>query len=105
MGMSTPKPQQFRALAIEAARPGSDALSTGSATREAISKRIPGDVVTEMDRAVELRMREYIATRRPHDRIVGEELPDSGSGKTGLEWYIDPIDGTSNFVHGLALHC
>ncbi|MGV2982153.1 inositol monophosphatase family protein [Microbacterium sp. AGC85] len=105
MDKSTPTPREFRTLAIEAARLGSAALSHGSATRDAISKGIPGDVVTEMDRAVELRIRAHLSDRRPNDRIVGEELADSGSGATGLEWFIDPIDGTSNFVHGLALHC
>lgn len=98
-------PLDLRALAIDAARLGSAALAHSSATRDAISKGIPGDVVTEMDRAVELRIRQLLSDRRPDDRIVGEELPDSGSGTTGLEWYIDPIDGTSNFVHALALHC
>lgn len=102
---STLQSREFRALAIEASRIGSDALSDGVATRDAISKGVPGDVVTEMDRAIELRIRDHLSARRPDDRIVGEELPDSGSGTTGLEWYIDPIDGTSNFVHGLSLHC
>lgn len=105
MTESTPTPEEFRALAVDASRRGAETLSSGSGAREAIAKGIPGDVVTEMDRTVELRIREYISARRPDDRIVGEELPDSGTGTTGLEWYIDPIDGTSNFVHGLELHC
>lgn len=105
MAKNTPTAREFRALAIEAARLGSAALSHGTATREAIAKGIPGDVVTEMDRTVELRIREHLSDRRPDDRIVGEELPDSGNGMTEFEWYVDPIDGTSNFVHGLALHC
>lgn len=105
MANSTESAQDFRTLAIEASRLGVEALSHRSATRDAISKGVPGDVVTEMDRAVELRIREYLAARRPDDRIVGEELPDSGNGTTGMEWYIDPIDGTSNFVHGMPLHC
>ncbi|WP_404473178.1 inositol monophosphatase family protein [Microbacterium aerolatum] len=105
MTESTPTPEEFRSLAIDVSRLGAETLSSGSVARDAIAKGIPGDVVTEMDRAVELRIREFVSARRPDDRIVGEELPDSGSGTTGFEWYIDPIDGTSNFVHGLELYC
>lgn len=105
MTESTPTPTEFRSLAIDASRLGAETLSSGLVARDAITKGIPGDVVTEMDRAVELRIREYVSAHRPDDRIVGEELPDSGTGTTGFEWYIDPIDGTSNFVHGLELHC
>lgn len=105
MATSSPTPQELRELAIAAAQLGGEALLHASTPRTAITKELPGDVVTEVDRAIELRIREQLAAVRPNDRIVGEELPDSGAGTTGLEWFIDPIDGTSNFVHGLALHC
>ncbi|MDQ0644540.1 inositol monophosphatase family protein [Microbacterium murale] len=105
MATSTPTLQELRTLATTAAQLGGEALTHASVPRTAIAKEIPGDVVTEVDRAVELRIREHLSAARPDDRIVGEELPDSGTGSTGLEWFIDPIDGTSNFVHGLSLHC
>lgn len=98
-------PQDLLAIAVDAAQIGAQALLHSSVARTAIAKELPGDVVTEVDRAVELRIREHLSAIRPNDRIVGEELADSGTGTTGLEWFIDPIDGTSNFVHGLALHC
>jgi myo-inositol-1(or 4)-monophosphatase len=61
------------------------------------------DVVSAADHAAE----EFIAGRlraeRPDDAIVGEEgTSDSGTGRT---WYIDPVDGTYNFLSGLPEWC
>jgi myo-inositol-1(or 4)-monophosphatase len=59
------------------------------------------DLVTKYDRAAE----EYITGRlrviRPHDGLIGEEGTDE-AGTSGLQWLIDPIDGTTNFVYGMA---
>jgi histidinol-phosphatase len=62
--------------------------------------------VSEADRAVEEEIRKGLAEDRPGDRVVGEELGDSGGGTAsdlGSEpasrrWIVDPIDGTKNFV-------
>lgn len=99
------QPTELQAIALRAARLGQDVLTSGAGSRAAISKGVPGDVVTEVDRHVEQTIRAFLEDQRPDDRIVGEELPDSGAGTTGIEWYIDPIDGTTNFVHGLDLFC
>lgn len=57
-------------------------------------------IVTSLDCAVEERIREVILAARPNDRFIGEELsPLAGNG--GVEWIVDPIDGTNNFVSGL----
>lgn len=55
--------------------------------------------VTDADRAVELALKEILATERPEDGIVGEEFGNSGS-KT-RKWIIDPIDGTANYMRGV----
>ena len=58
--------------------------------------------VTEVDQAIERRLREIIrATYRGHG-IVGEEYGEEGSG-SAVRWYIDPIDGTANFVRGIPI--
>ena len=62
--------------------------------------------VSEADRAVEEDIRRCLAEQRSGDRVVGEELGDTGSGDTGSgdtgsgarRWIVDPIDGTKNFV-------
>lgn len=105
MNRLQPNPVELRAIAVDAATRGRDVLVTGAGSREAMSKSAPGDVVTEVDRHVEESIRRYLGPLRPDDRIVGEELPDTGAATTGVEWYIDPIDGTTNLVHGLELYC
>ena len=55
--------------------------------------------VTDADRAVELAIKEVLATKRPDDGIVGEEFGNSGS--TTRKWIIDPIDGTANYMRGV----
>ncbi|MCF2869999.1 inositol monophosphatase family protein [Octadecabacter sp. G9-8] len=57
------------------------------------------DPVTEADRAAELAMRAIVATLRPDDAILGEEFGET-SGTTGLQWVLDPIDGTRGFISG-----
>jgi histidinol-phosphatase len=55
--------------------------------------------VSEADRAVEREIRAVLATRRPGDRVVGEEYGDSGPAEdSNRRWIVDPIDGTKNFV-------
>ncbi len=56
------------------------------------------DIVTQFDRAAEAMIVERIRDRRPDDAIVGEEGA-ADSGTSGYEWFIDPIDGTTNFVY------
>lgn len=55
--------------------------------------------VTDADRAVELAIKEALATKRSTDGIVGEEFGNSGS--TDRKWIIDPIDGTANYLRGV----
>ncbi len=57
------------------------------------------DPVTQADRAAELAMRDVLARVRPDDGIFGEEFGQS-AGSTGLQWVLDPIDGTRGFISG-----
>ncbi|WP_052227017.1 inositol monophosphatase family protein [Microbacterium mangrovi] len=101
---SAADPVELRHIAIAGATIGRDILASGTVLRD-LDAKSPGDVVTDVDRRIEQRIRAHVESVRPEDRIVGEELPDSGSATSGIEWYIDPIDGTTNFVLGLGLHC
>jgi myo-inositol-1(or 4)-monophosphatase len=62
------------------------------------------DVVTAFDRAAEATIVERLQRERPGDAIVGEEGTDQ-AGTTGYAWYLDPIDGTTNFVYDLPTWC
>jgi myo-inositol-1(or 4)-monophosphatase len=64
------------------------------------SKSTSTDLVTEVDRATEQWLLERIATDRPDDAVLGEEGADR-SGRSGIRWVVDPVDGTVNFVLGL----
>jgi myo-inositol-1(or 4)-monophosphatase len=68
------------------------------------TKSTPSDPVTEFDRAAEAVIVETLRVRRPDDSIVGEEGAGH-TGSSGLEWHVDPIDGTVNFVYGLPAWC
>ncbi len=62
------------------------------------------DLVTAADRASEALIRERIAAQFPSHDIMGEEqgLNDRGSE---YRWYVDPLDGTTNFAHGFPVFC
>ena len=64
------------------------------------TKSTPTDVVTEVDRRVEAYIRGELAARRPEDAVLGEET-GGRPGSSGVRWFVDPIDGTVNFVLGL----
>ncbi|MFC5678921.1 inositol monophosphatase family protein [Aeromicrobium endophyticum] len=66
----------------------------------ASTKSSATDVVTEIDEACERLIRERIFAARPGDGFVGEE-GDDVAGSTGVDWVVDPIDGTVNFVYGI----
>ena len=61
------------------------------------------DPVTECDRESERRIVERIFREHPDSTIVGEEGGQQGSG--AVQWYVDPIDGTNNFVAGIPFFC
>lgn len=62
------------------------------------------DLVTAADRASEKLIREHISARWPSHDVLGEEqgLNDQGSE---YRWYVDPLDGTTNFAHGFPVFC
>jgi myo-inositol-1(or 4)-monophosphatase len=69
-----------------------------------ISQKSAQDRVSEADRCVETLIRDAILAEFPEDGLLGEEH-GSSSGLTPYLWVIDPIDGTSSFLAGLADWC
>lgn len=76
---------------------GRRAISSGHSYDDA-TKSSSTDVVTEYDRAAEAHIVAELRRLRPDDAIVGEE-GTADDGTSGYAWYIDPIDGTTNFVY------
>jgi len=65
-------------------------------------KRDEVDLVTEYDRRSEELVVTFLEQRFPHCRVVGEEGTDvGGEGRAAGVWYVDPLDGTTNYAHGL----
>ncbi|WP_245805852.1 inositol monophosphatase family protein [Bacillus alkalicellulosilyticus] len=63
-------------------------------------KSNPDDLVTEMDRAIEAFLVSKISSQYPTHSILGEEGTNEGlQSEENTIWIIDPIDGTTNFVH------
>lgn len=69
----------------------------GAASR---AKSTSTDLVTVHDQRAEALLVDTITSARPDDAIVGEEGTNR-SGTSGVTWYLDPIDGTTNFVYDL----
>jgi myo-inositol-1(or 4)-monophosphatase len=61
-------------------------------------KQNPADIVTEIDVMIEAHVREVIAANFPGHNFVGEEMGGSFQRDTP-SWYLDPIDGTTNFAN------
>ena len=69
----------------------------------AASKSSEEDIVTLADREVETHIRTLLAELRPNDGFFGEEGA-RGSSESGLTWVVDPIDGTVNYLYGIAFY-
>jgi myo-inositol-1(or 4)-monophosphatase len=89
---------ELLAVALSAAREAAAYLMQGWRTRpEAESKGGRADLVTVFDKESERIVRARLFKETPYP-VVGEEL--GGQREPGLTWYVDPLDGTTNFVHG-----
>jgi myo-inositol-1(or 4)-monophosphatase len=100
-----PRDPFFLATAIDAA------LDAGRVHRRYfrrdpdVQKKGPIDLVTEADLTVEREFRARIASRFPSHVVLGEEAADARPPEARCRWIIDPLDGTTNFAHGLGLFC
>lgn len=75
----------------------------GSALR--VDKKGAIDLVTEIDVEVERMFRALIRDRFPGHRVLAEEFGGGEHAESGYCWIFDPIDGTTNYAHGLPIFC
>ena len=80
-----------------------DAVSLAGFTERSfvVEHKADASEVTAIDRATEEAITAVLRTAFPDDAIVGEEFGRIGPATARREWYVDPIDGTSNFVRGV----
>lgn len=73
-----------------------------------VSKKGPLELVTEVDFECERMCREVIAERFPEHNVLAEEMGEarpSGAPAARWRWVFDPLDGTTNYAHGLPIFC
>ena len=99
-------------LAIELARRAGGLILEGQRTSLQVSRKGPTDLVTDYDLKSEQMLVNEILKAYPEDRILAEEGTNTDSasaaqGQTGDAehlWLIDPIDGTTNYAHGVPFY-
>ena len=92
-------------LALSAAREASQLVLSGWRKHPVVEHKGAIDLVTSYDRDSERLLRERLSAACPFAIVGEEEGGTSASGASGATWYIDPIDGTTNFCHGHPFFC
>ena len=95
------------ATAVEAVIRAGDVQIARVGEQKRIEKKGVIDLVTETDREIEEQFRALISARFPSHEVLGEEFSRAGDRERVPEfcWLFDPIDGTTNFAHGLPIFC
>lgn len=91
-------------IAVEIASEAGALLAELSKQPREISYKRKSDIVTDADRRSEAMIIERLRGHFPDHAIVAEE---GGGKETGSDycWYVDPLDGTTNFAHGFPVYC
>ncbi len=95
-------------VAIKAARTAGAIINRASMDLDIlkINTKSPNDFVTEVDQAAEAAIIETLLQAYPDHGILAEESGrEHGARHSEYQWIIDPLDGTTNFIHGLPMYC
>ena len=95
----------YLTTAVEAVVRAGDVMLQRFGTDVRVDKKGAIDLVTEVDVAIEREFRARIAARFPEHTVLGEEMGGSLDVPEGPCWVFDPIDGTTNFAHGIPIFC
>ena len=89
-------------VAVRAARRAGDMIARAYDERDdlKITRKSDRDYVTEVDQRAESLIVREIAHHYPDHGIVAEESEQRINPDASIQWYIDPLDGTTNFIHG-----
>jgi len=94
--------QELLDVSLEAAREGAAVIRHATAEREKLVWETKGrsDFVSEVDKASETAIASVVTRRLPEATILGEELSPNVIATRGIVVIADPLDGTTNFLHG-----
>jgi len=95
----------FLATAIEAVVRAGDMQMARFGRHLRVDKKGVIDLVTEVDVAVEQMFRTLIGERFPDHQVLAEEQGGATGVPPGPCWIFDPLDGTTNYAHGLPIFC
>ena len=104
MSSTTVRPESFLPAMSAIAREAGQLLLAYFQQKLKIEYKGDADLVTAADRASEALIREHISRQFSSHDVLGEEqgLNDQGGE---YRWYVDPLDGTTNFAHGYPVFC
>lgn len=109
LGSTMPlRPEELREILDRAhpiAREAGSLVLEGWRRAPTIRSKAKSDLVTEYDTRCERFLREALARVFPSHGVVGEEAEGPQQRDRELVWYVDPIDGTTNFAHGHPFFC
>lgn len=106
--MASPNLHPMINVAIKAARAAGNIINRAALDVESVrvSQKQVNDFVTEVDQAAEQIIIETLLTAYPGHGILAEESGgEHGAKDSEFVWIIDPLDGTTNFIHGLPVYC
>lgn len=95
----------FLSTAVDAARAAGDVIRAGAMNRTSlnIERKTVNDFVSVIDKQAERVIIDILAAKFPDHAFKAEESGDAGSSR--YTWVIDPLDGTTNFLHGIPYYC
>jgi myo-inositol-1(or 4)-monophosphatase len=70
-----------------------------------VDRKAFGERVTEFDRAINSFIIKKIQEQFPEDDVITEEAEPIQNGKPERQWFVDPIDGTTNFIRNIPMYC
>jgi len=94
-----------REIAITAAKASGEHMLERSRQGFQVFKKSEIDLVTEVDRECQRLICEMISNAFPEDLIIAEEGEASKPRSSSRRWFVDPIDGTTNYAHGYPCFC
>lgn len=98
---TSPELAERVAVATDLARAAGDLLMGYFGSIESLEKKGEVDLVSEADQASERLLVDGLTDAFPGDSVLGEEGGLAGDPAGLYQWVLDPLDGTTNFVHGL----
>ncbi|MDA1116437.1 MAG: inositol monophosphatase family protein [Proteobacteria bacterium] len=94
-------------IAIKAARRAGSIINRAALEGGALEVKAKNknDFVTQVDKAAELAIIGVIRAAYPEHSILAEESGDTPGARPEYQWVIDPLDGTTNYIHGFPQYC